>query len=216
MVTTVPGSSQDRPDDLAGRDFRALAPNRLRVADFTYIGTGAGTACTALVIDAFSRMIAGWRTAGHHRLTLVLDALVMAVAARRRQGVTVAGAIHHCDAGSEYLAIRYGRELTAAGMTPSVGSVGDSYDNALAESMIGLYKTEVIARQGPWRDLARVETATATWAGWFNQQRLFWPIGRRPPAEYEQACYAGELDPAALTSGSKTPGKSARKTRKTT
>jgi len=97
----VPGSSQDRPDDLAGRDFRALAPNRLRVADFTYIGTGAGTACTALVIDAFSRMIAGWRTAGHHRLTLVLDALVMAVAARRRQGVTVAGAIHHSDAGSE-------------------------------------------------------------------------------------------------------------------
>ena len=116
-------------------------------------------------------MIVGWRTAGHHRVTLVLDALVMAVAARRREGVTVAGAIHHSDAGSEYLAIRYGRELTAAGVDPSVGSVGDSYDNALAESMIGLYKTEVIAHQGPWRDLAQVETATATWAGWFNQRR---------------------------------------------
>ena len=216
VVTTVPDSSQDRPGDLVNRDFRACAPNRLWVVDFTYIATWAGTVCTALVIDAFSRMIAGWRTAGHHRMTLVLDALVMAVAARRRKGVTVAGAVHHSDAGSEYLAIRYGRELTAAGMTPSVGSVGDSYDNALAESMIGLYKTEVIAHQGPWRDLAQVETATATWVGWFNQQRLFWPIGRRPPAEYEQAYYAGELDPAAPASGSKTPGKSTRKTKKTT
>ncbi len=155
VVTTVPDSSQDRPGDLAGRDFCAVAPNRLQLAGFTYVATWAGTVCTALVIDAFSRMIVGWRTAGHHRMTLVLDALVMAVAARRREGVTVAGAVHHSDAGSEYLAIRYGRELTAAGMTPSVGSVGDSCDNALAESMIGLYKTEVIAHQGPWRDLAR-------------------------------------------------------------
>ena len=178
---------QDRPGDLVDRDFGAAAPNRLWVVDFTYVGTGAGTVYTALVIDAFSRMIVGWRTAGHHRMTLVLDALVMAVAARRREGVSVAGAIHHSDAGSEYLAIRYGRELTAAGMTPSVGSVGDSDDNALAESVIGLYKSEVIAHQGPWRDLAQVEAATAAWARWFNQQRLFWPIGRRPPAEYEQA-----------------------------
>ena len=185
VVTTVPDSSQDRPGDLVNRDFRAVAPNRLWVVDFTYVATWAGTVYTALVIDAFSRMIVGWRTAGHHRMTLVLDALVMAVAARRREGVTVTGAIHHSDAGSEYLAIRYGRELTAAGITPSVGSVGDSYDNALAESMIGLYKTEVIAHQGPWRDLAQVETATATWVGWFNQQRLYWPIGRRPPVEYE-------------------------------
>jgi putative transposase len=216
VVTTVPDSSQDRPGDLVDRDFRACAPNRLWVVDFTYVATWAGTVYTALVIDAFSRMILGWRTAGHHRMTLVLDALVMAVAARRREGVTVAGAIHHSDAGSEYLAIRYGRELTAAGMTPSVGSVGDSYDNALAESMIGLYKTEVIAHQGLWRDLAQVETATATWVGWFNQQRLFWPIGRRPPAEYERAYYAGELDPAAPAPGRKAPGKSTRKTKKTT
>src|SRR5258708_19176399 len=141
-------------------------------------------------------MIVGWRTAGHHGMTLVLDALVMAVAARRRGGVGVAGAIHPSDAGSEYLAIRYGRELTAAGMTPSVGSVGDSYDNALAESVIGLYKTEVIAHQGPWRDLAQVETATAAWVGWVNQQRLFWPIGRRPPAPDQQALYTREADPA--------------------
>jgi putative transposase len=216
VVTTVPDSSQDRPGDLVERDFRAPAPNRLWVVDFTYVGTWAGTVYTALVIDAFSRMIVGWRTAGHHRMTLVLDALVMAVAARRREGVSVAGAIHHSDAGSEYLAIRYGRELTAAGITPSVGSVGDSYDNALAESVIGLYKTEVIAHQGPWRDLAQVETATAAWVGWFNQQRLFGPIGRRPPAEYEQAFYAGELAPAARTPGRKRPGKSTRKTRKTT
>src|SRR5258708_1967841 len=132
VVTTVPDASQDRPGDLVDRDFRAPAPNRLWVVDFTYVGTWAGTVYTALVIDAFSRMIAGWRTAGHHRMTLVLDALVMAVAARRREGVSVAGAVHHSDAGSEYLAIRYGRELTAAGMTPSVGSVGDSYDKAWA------------------------------------------------------------------------------------
>ena len=216
VVTTVADASQDRPGDLVDRDFGAAAPNRLWVVDFTYVGTGAGTVYTALVIDAFSRMIVGWRTAGHHRMTLVLDALVMAVAARRREGVSVAGAIHHSDAGSEYLAIRYGRELTAAGMTPSVGSVGDSYDNALAESVIGLYKSEVIAHQGPWRDLAQVEAATAAWAGWFNQQRLFWPIGRRPPAEYEQAFYAGELDPAVRTPGRKRPGKTTRKTKKTT
>ena len=163
VVTTVADASQDPPGDLVDRDFGAAAPNRLWVVDFTYVGTGAGTVYTALVIDAFSRMIVGWRTAGHHRMTLVLDALVMAVAARRREGVSVAGAIHHSDAGSEYLAIRYGRELTAAGMTPSVGSVGDSYDNALAESVIGLYKSEVIAHQGPWRDLAQVEAATTTW-----------------------------------------------------
>src|SRR5258708_35557844 len=181
VVAPVPDAPQDRPGDLLDRDFRAPAPNRLWVVVFTYGGTWAGTVYTALVIDAFSRMIVGWRTAGHHRMTLVLDALVMAVAARRREGVSVAGAIHHSDAGSEYLAIRYGRELTAAGMTPSVGSVGDSYDNALAESVIGLYKTEVIAHQGPWRDLAQVETATAARGGWVNQPRLFWPHGRPPP-----------------------------------
>src|SRR5260221_39856 len=145
VVTTVPDASQDRPGDLVERDFRAPAPNRLWVVDFTYVGTWAGTVYTALVIDAFSRMIVGWRTAGHHRMTLVLDALVMAVAARRRQGVSLAGGIPHSDAGSEYLALRYGRELTAARMTPSVGSVGDSYDNALAESVIRLYKNQVIA-----------------------------------------------------------------------
>ena len=196
-------------------DFRACAPNGLWVVDFTYVATWAGTVYTALVIDAFSRMIVGWRTAGHHRMTLVLDALVMAVAARRREGVTVAGAVHHSDAGSEYLAIRYGRELTAAGMTPLVGSVGDSYDNALAESMIGLYKTEVIAHQGPWRDWLRWRrppppgSAGSTSSGCSGRSAG----GRR---RYQQAYYAGELDPAAPAAGSKTPGKSTRKTKKTT
>ena len=132
--TTVSDPSQDRPADLVNRDFAPPAPDRLWVVDFTFVGTRAGTAYTAFVIDAFARLIAGWRTAARHDTGLVLDALVMAVTYRARQGVKVAGLIHHSDAGSEYLSIRYGAELAAAGIAPSVGSVGDSYDNALAES----------------------------------------------------------------------------------
>ena len=131
--TTVPDPSQDRPADLVNRDFAPDAPDRLWVVDFTFVATRAGTAYTAFVIDAFARLIAGWRTAASHSTDLVLDALVMAVTYRARQGVKVAGLIHHSDAGSEYLSIRYGAELAAAGIAPSVGSVGDSYDNALAE-----------------------------------------------------------------------------------
>jgi putative transposase len=136
--TTRSDPSQDRPEDLVNRDFAPEAPNRLWVVDFTFVSTWAGTAYTAFVIDAFSRLIAGWRTAASHSADLVLDALVMAVTCRARQGVKVAGLIHHSDAGSEYLSIRYGAELAASGIAPSVGSVGDSYDNALAESIIGL------------------------------------------------------------------------------
>ena len=191
--TTVPDPSQDRPADLVNRDFAPPAPDRLWVVDFTFVATRAGTAYTAFVIDAFARLIAGWRTAASHSTDLVLDALVMAVTYRARQGVKVAGLIHHSDAGSEYLSIRYGAELAASGIAPSVGTVGDSYDNALAESIIGLYKTEVIDHLGPWETPARVEAATSEWASWYNTARVMRRTGGRPPGEYEQAWRDGTL-----------------------
>ena len=179
--TTVPDPSRQRPADLVNRDFAPDAPDRLWVVDFTFVATWAGTAYTALVIDAFARLIAGWRTAASHSTDLVLDALVMAVTYRARQGVKVAGLIHHSDAGSEYLSIRYSAELAAAGIAPSVGSVGDSYDNALAESVIGLYKTEVTGHLGPWETPAQVEAATSEWASWYNT-RAGDATHRGPPA----------------------------------
>jgi putative transposase len=191
--TTHSDPSQQRPDDLVGRQFAPNAPDRLWVVDFTFVPTWAGMAYTALVIDAFSRLIAGWRTAAHHRTDLVLDALVMAVTYRARQGVKVAGLIHHSDAGSEYLSIRYGAELAAAGIAPSVGTAGDSYDNALAESIVGLYKTEVTGHLGPWETPAQVEAATSEWASWYNTRRVMRRTGGRPPAEYEQAWRDGTL-----------------------
>jgi putative transposase len=185
--TTVPADRAAWPADLVNRDFRAEAPNRLWVVDLTYVPlTGAGFAYTALVIDVFSRMITGWKTAGHMRTSLALDALEMAVSARLRDGQQVAGLIHHSDRGSQYLAIRYTTRLAEAGVITSVGSTGDSYDNALAESIIGLYKTELIHPRGPWADVAQVERATAAWISWFNHQRLYGPLGWIPPAEYEQ------------------------------
>jgi putative transposase len=191
--TTRSDPSQDRPEDLVNRDFAPDAPDRLWVVDFTFVSTWAGTAYTAFVIDAFARLITGWRTAASHSTDLVLDALVMAVTYRARQGVKVAGLTHHSDAGSEYLSIRYGAELVAAGIAPSVGSVGDSYDNALAESIIGLYKTEVIDHLGPWETPAQVEAATSEWASWYNTARVMRRTGGRPPAEYEQAWRDGTL-----------------------
>ena len=191
--TTRSDPSQDRPEDLVNRGFAADAPDRLWVVDFTFVSTWAGTAYTAFVVDAFARLIAGWRTAASHSTDLVLDALVMAVTCRARQGVKVAGLIHHSDAGSEYLSIRYGAELAAAGIAPSVGSVGDSYDNALAESIIGLYKTEVIGHLGPWETPAQVEAATSEWASWYNTARVMRRTGGRPPGEYEQAWRDGTL-----------------------
>ena len=190
--TTRPDPSQERPEDLVNRDFAPDAPDRLWVVDFTFVPTWAGTAYTAFVIDAFSRLITGWRTAASHSTDLVLDALVMAVTYRARQGVKVAGLIHHSDAGSEYLSIRYGAELAAAGIAPSVGSVGDSYDNALAESVIGLYKTEVTGHLGPWETPAQVEAATSEWASWYNTARVMRRTACRP-AEYEQAWRDGTL-----------------------
>lgn len=191
--TTVADPSRPRPADLVSRDFAPPAPDRLWVVDFTFVSTWAGTAYTAFVIDAFARLIPGWRTAAHHRTDLVLDALVMAVTCRARQGVKVAGLVHHSDAGGEYLSIRYGAELVAAGIAPSVGTAGDSYDNALAESVIGLYKTEVIDHLGPWETPAQVEAATAEWASWYNTARVMRRTGGRPPAEYEQAWRDGTL-----------------------
>jgi putative transposase len=191
--TTVADPSQQRPADLVNRDFAPDAPDRLWVVDFTFVPTRAGTAYTAFVIDAFARLIPGWRTAAHHSTGLVLDALVMAVTYRARQGVKVAGLIHHSDAGREYLSIRYGAELAAAGIAPSVGTAGDSYDNALAESIVGLYKTEVIDHLGPWETPAQVEAATSEWASWYNTARVMRRTAGRPPAEYEQAWRDGTL-----------------------
>ena len=191
--TTVADPSQQRPADLVNRDFAPDAPDRLWVVDFTFVPTWAGTAYTAFVIDAFARLIAGWRTAASHSTDLVLDALVMAVTYRARQGVKVAGLTHHSDAGSEYLSIRYGAELAASGIAPSVGTVGESYDNALAESIVGLYKTEVTGHLGPWETPARVEAATSEWASWYNTARVMRRTGGRPPAEYEQAWRDGTL-----------------------
>jgi putative transposase len=191
--TTIPAKDQARPADLVHRDFRAPAPNRLWVVDITYVPVwSGGFAYLAFVIDAFSRMITGWKAAGHMRAELALDALEMAISARLRAGQQVTGVIHHSDRGGQYLAIRYTSRLADAGAVTSVGSKGDSYDNALAESIIGLYKAELIYRRGPWKTVAAVETATAWWVGWFNTRRLFGPLGGIPPAEYEHNWQQGQ------------------------
>ena len=152
-----------------------------------------GFAYVAFVIDAFSRMITGWKAAGHMRTSLALDALEMAVSARLRAGQQVAGVIHHSDHGSQYLAIRYTVRLAQAGAIASAGTAGDTYDNALAETIIGLYKAELIHRRGPWKTLAGLEAATAWWVSWFNHRRLYGPLGDIPPAEYEQNWQDGQM-----------------------
>jgi putative transposase len=185
--TTIPADRAGWPPDLVHRDFHADAPNRLWVVDITYVPlTAGGFAYAAFVIDAFSRMITGWKVAGHMRATLALDALEMAVSARLRTGQSLTGLVHHSDRGSQYLAIRYTARLEQAGAITSAGSKGDSYDNALAETIIGLYKAELIRHRGPWHSVPLVEAATAWWVGWFNNRRLYGPLGDIPPAEYEQ------------------------------
>jgi len=191
--TTIPAERAGWPPDLVNRDFHAEAPNRLWVVDITYVPvTAGGFAYAAFVIDAFSRMIAGWKVAGHMRASLALDALEMAVSARLRAGQSLTGLVHHSDRGSQYLAIRYTARLEQAGAATSVGSKGDSYDNALAETIIGLYKAELIRHRGPWPSVALVEAATAWWVGWFNNRRLYGPLGDIPPAEYEQNWLKGQ------------------------
>jgi putative transposase len=188
--TTVADPAAARPADLVGRRFSPPAPDRLWVADFTYVPTWSGMVYVAFVIDAYSRQILGWRAATTMRTTLVLDALEQALWARRRQGRgSLAGLVHHHDAGSQYTSIAFTERLAAAGAQPSVGSVGDAYDNALAESVIGLYKTELIRPRGPWRTAEQVEIATLHYIDWFNRQRLFEACGDIPPAELETAYY---------------------------
>jgi putative transposase len=181
--TTIPDESTVRPLDRVNRQFHASGPNQLWVADFTYVATWAGFVYVAFVIDVFSRRIIGWRVARSMSAELVLDALEQALHARS----DVQGVVHHSDRGSQYLSIRYSERLTEAGAEPSVGSVGDSYDNAMAETIIGLYKAEVIHHRGPWRQQDAVEYATLEWVDWFNHRRLLEPIGNVPPAEFEAA-----------------------------
>jgi len=185
-ITTQSQPALDRPRDLVDRTFEATRPNELWVADFTYVATWTGFVYVAFVIDVFSRRIVGWRVSSSMRTDFVLDALEQAMCAR---GGTTAGLVHHSDHGSQYLSMRYTDRLAEDGIAPSVGSRGDAYDNALAESVIGLFKTEVIQRQGPWRTLDTVEFATLTWIDWFNTRRLLEPIGYVPPAEFEARYY---------------------------
>jgi putative transposase len=185
--TTVPDELAARPADLVERKFQASAPNRLWVADLTYVKTHTGWVYVAFVIDVFSRFVVGWQASTSLRSDLALDALEMAIFARRDQNLD--GLIHHSDRGVQYLSIRYTERLGEAGVVNSVGSRGDSYDNALAESFNGLYKTELIRNKGPWRGVDDVEFATLEYLDWFNHQRLHTEIGKVPPAELETAHY---------------------------
>ncbi|KQT62231.1 transposase [Aureimonas sp. Leaf460] len=174
--------------DRVNRQFKAPCPNALWVSDFTYVATWAGFVYVAFVIDVFARRIVGWRVSRSARTDFVLDALEQALHDRRpiRKG----GLVHHSDRGVQYVSIKYTERLADAGIEPSVGSVGDSYDNALAETINGLYKTEVIHRRGPWRSCEAVEFATLEWVDWFNNRQLLEPIGNIPPAEAEEHYYA--------------------------
>lgn len=193
-ITTRPDEAAARAPDLVNREFRATRPNQLWVADITYVATWAGFAYVAFVIDVFSRAIVGWRVSSSLRTDLALDALEQALHARQ----DTQGLVHHSDRGTQYVAFRYTERLAEAGVERSVGSVGDSYDNALAESINGLYKTEVIRRLGPWRSLEAVEHATLNWVHWFNTERLLGPIGFVPPAEFEAEYSRRERSQAAV------------------
>ena len=185
--TTVSDKAAPCPLDRVNRQFRAPAPNMLWVSDFTYVSTWSGFVYVAFVIDVFARRIVGWRASRSAHAGFVLDALEQALHERRPSGGRL---VHHSDRGSQYVSIKYSERLAEAGIEPSVGSVGDSYDNALAETTNGLYKAEVIHRRGPWRSLEAVEFATLEWVDWFNNRRLLEPIGNIPPAEAEANYYA--------------------------
>jgi putative transposase len=197
IKTTIGNPPAPCPRDRVNRRFRVSRPNALWVADFTYVATWQGVVYVALVIDAFARRIVGWRVSRSAETGFVLDALEQALYDRRpfRHGL-----VHHSDRGSQYVSVRYTERLAEAGIEPSVGSVGDSYDNALAETIIGLFKTEVIRRRGPWRHTAAVEFATLEWVDWFNHRRLLEPIGKIPPAEAEARYYAQIAGPAIAAS----------------
>jgi transposase InsO family protein len=194
IITTVPDELLERPRDAVNREFAVSRPNALWVADLTYVATWRGFVYVAFVIDAFARRIVGWRVSNSLQTDIALDALEQALYDRQ---VTEEALIHHSDRGVQYVSIRYTERLGEVDITPSVGSVGDSYDNALAETIIGLFKTEVIRQQGPWQNLEAVEFATLAWVDWFNNRRLLEPIGDVPPAEKEEAYYR-QLDESAL------------------
>ena len=188
--TTIADPAATRANDLVGRRFGPLAPNVLWVADITYVSTWSGWVYVAFVVDAYARMILGWRTSTSMTTQLVLDAVEHAIWTRGRHGVAdLGGVIHHTDAGSQYTSVRFSEHLAEAGISASVGSVGDSFDNALAETINGLYKTELIKPRGPWRTVDQVEYATAEWVDWFNHRRLYEYCGDIPPAELEAAYY---------------------------
>ena len=196
-TTTVPDLAAPRPADLVKRRFSATRPNQLWVADFTYVATWQGFVYVAFVIDVFARMIVGWRVSASLKADLVLDALEQALHARGDAD----GLVHHSDRGTQYLSIRYSERLAECGIQASVGSTGDSYDcagrdNALAETINGLYKTEVIGPCGPWRSLEAVEFATLEWVDWFNNRRLLEPIGHVPPVDFEREYYGIHETPA--------------------
>lgn len=186
--TTISDKAAPCPQDHVNRQFHAPAPNRLWLSDFTYVSTWSGFVYVAFVIDAFARRIVGWRVSRTAHAGFVLDALEQAL--HQRRPAHRGGLIHHSDRGSQYVSIKYTERLAEAGIEPSVGSVGDSYDNALAETINGLYKAEAIHRRGPWRSFEAVEFATLEWVDWFNHRRLLEPIGNIPPAEAEERYYA--------------------------
>ena len=192
--TTISDSSAPCPRDRVNRQFRAERPDQLWVSDFTYVSTWQGWLYVAFVIDVFARRIVGWRVSTSMRTDFVLDALEQALYAR--QPVRGSALIHHSDRGSQYVSIRYTQRLAEAGIEPSVGSKGDSYDNALAETINGLYKAELIHRRAPWKTREAVELATLEWVAWFNHQRLLEPIGYIPPAEAEANYYRQLVGPA--------------------
>ena len=191
--TTVSDDALARPADLVNRQFTANRPNQLWVADITFVATWVGFVYVAFIIDVFARRIVGWRVSRSLHTELVLDALEQALWSR----TGTVGLIHHSDRGCQYLSIRYTERLAEANIDSSVGSVGDSYDNALAETINGLYKTEVIRRRGPWKNIDEVEYATLEWVDWFNNRRLLEPIGNVPPAEYEMMYYR-QLEESAM------------------
>jgi putative transposase len=192
--TTIADKATPCPADKVNRQFRAPRPNLLWVSDFTCVATWQGFVYVAFVIDVFARRIVGWRVSRTAHAGFVLDALEQAL--HERRPVQGGGLVHHSDRGSQYVSIRYTERLAEAGIEPSVGSIGDSYDNALAETINGLFKTEVIRRRGPWRSLEAVEFATLEWVDWYNHRRLLEPIGNMPPAEAEARYYVKLEEPA--------------------
>jgi putative transposase len=196
--TTIADPAAARPADLVQRQFGPAAPNRLWVADLTYVSTWSGFAYVAFVVDAYARRILGWRVASTMATSMVLDAIEQAIWTRQQEGVLdLKDVVHHTDRGSQYTSIRFSERLAEAGIQPSVGAVGSSYDNALAETIHGLYKTELIKPRKPWRTVDEVELATAEWVDWFNHRRLYEYCGDIPPVDLEIAYYAQHRRPVA-------------------